>query len=415
MPLSLDIAKTHLLARVRQSAVSVLGVAMGVGFAIAMTSMMVGFQQDFVQRVIDNSPHIVMKDEYRVPPRQPVYLVYGDRSAINLRSQKPRDEVRGIKRAKSILKSLERWPGIDAAPTLETQVFLRYGSKDVSATLTGIDPERERRVTKIEEDITQGSLTALRTASNGIILGNGLRRKLGVALGDTVTAVSPEGVILRMKIVGIAKTGIVAIDDTIAYTLLKKAQILANRTNVINQIRMRADRVQEARAIAAQIERRYRYKTESWQEANEGIMGIFVIQDAIRYAVVGAILIVACFGIFNIISTVIFEKARDIAILKSIGFSEGDIQGIFLLEGVIVGVAGSLVGCALGYGLTLLMDSISFEVGGVVETQGFVLQYSIWDYVGSSAIAIAASTLATYIPARRAARVKPVDIIRGAA
>lgn len=414
MALALDIARTHLLARVRQSAVSVLGVAMGVGFAIAMTSMMVGFQQDFVQRVIDNSPHIIMKDEFRIPPKQPVYLVYPD-AAVSLRSVKPREEVRGIKRAQSILKSLENWPGLDLAPTLQTQVFLRFGSKDESATLTGIEPERERRVTKIENDLVAGSLNALLTSPNGVILGDGLRRKLGARMGDTITAVSPEGVIMRMKIVGVIKTGVIAIDDVTAYALLKKAQVLAKRTNVINQIRMRVDRVQAARTIAAQIERRYRYKTESWQEANEGVMGIFVIQDAVRYAVVGAILVVACFGIFNIISTVIFEKARDIAILKSIGFAEGDIRRIFLLEGVMVGVAGSLVGCLLGYGLTLVMASVRFEVGGVVEMQGFVLKYSVWDYVGASGIAIAASTLAAYIPARRAARVKPVDIIRGAA
>ncbi len=415
MALSLDIALTHLAARKRQTLVSVLGVAMGVGFFVAMSAMMQGFQQDFVNKIVDNTPYIVVKDEFRTPPRQPAQIAHAD-GAIKLHGVKPRDEIRGIKRAGQIVKVLQDWPGVAAAsPTLEGQLFLRYGGKEVSVSAIGIEPDKERRVTKIEKDIAEGSLDALKTTNNGVIVGAGVARKLGAQMHSIVTAVSPKGVILRMKIVGLIRTGIVQIDDSQAYLLLKKAQILQQRINVANRIRIKTLDLNRAHAIARQIEARYDYKAESWEEANSGVFGVFVIQNAVMYSTTGAILIVACFGIFNVISTVIFEKTRDIAILKSIGFEAGDIRRIFLFEGLAVGLIGSVFGCALGFGLTHLLGTIEFEIKAMVENKGFILKWSVWHYAIASAMAIVSAVLAAYIPARRAAGVNPVSIIRGAA
>ena len=144
-------------------------------------------------------------------------------------------------------------------------------------------------------------------------------------------------------------------------------------------------------------------------------IGVFFIQNMIMYSVTSAILIVACFGIFNIISTVIFEKTRDIAIMKSMGFAEGDIRGIFLLEGLALGALGALIGCALGLGLTYILSIIRFKAVGLVEIQQFILKWSVWHYVIASAIAMVSAVAAAYIPSRRAAKVNPVEIVRGAA
>jgi lipoprotein-releasing system permease protein len=305
--------------------------------------------------------------------------------------------------------------GLRVAPSLQGQVFLRYGSKDVSATLIGIDPERERRVTRIENDLTVGRLDDLRAVANGIILGDGLAYKIGVGPGDSVNAVSPTGVVLKMKVVGLFRTGITTMDNAIAYALLKKAQVLASRTNVVNQIRMRLDDVDAAERVAQAIEARFGYRTESWQEMNRNVLGIFVIQNGIMYSTTGAILVVAAFGIFNIIATVVLEKTRDIAILKSIGLDEGDIRQIFLIEGFLVGVVGALFGWAVGYGLTEVLASIRFDIEGFVRSQGFHLAYSLTHYLIAAGIAGTAAVAAAYLPARKAARVNPVDIVRGAA
>lgn len=414
MNLALDIALTHLRSRKRQTLVSVLGVAMGVGFFIAITALMQGFQEDFVRRVIDNSPHITMKDEYRAPPRQPAEIAHAG-AAIQLRGVKPKTEIRGIRRAGQIMEALAAWQGLAVSQVLQGQGFLRYGSKERSATITGIEPDRERLVTRLDKDIVAGSIEALKTAANGIILGKGLARRLAVEMNDTITVTSPIGVIMKMKVVGLSHTGVIAFDETSAYVLLKKNQVLQGKTNIVNQIRMRTDDVNTARAIAAKVEARFEYRTESWDEANEGVFGVFVIQNMIMYSVTGAILIVACFGIFNIISTVIFEKTRDIAIMKSMGFAEGDVRTIFLLEGLALGVIGAALGCALGLGLTYILSIVRFQAVGLVEIQKFILKWSIWHYVIASTIAVGSAVAAAYLPSRRAAKVNPVEIVRGAA
>ncbi len=412
MPLELSIALSHLMRRRRQTAISVLGVMLGVGFFIGISSMMQGFQNYFVEKVIDVQPHIVMKDEFRVPAPQPVRREYQD-AAVELTGLKPRDEVRGIRGARAVLAHVRQMPGVRVAPTFSGQVLLRYGAKDVSVTVNGIDPAAERRVTNLEKDMTLGSLDELYTTGNGIILGVGVAEKVGAVHGDTLTVVSPQNVVLKMKVVGIFSSGITTMDNFETYVLLKKAQILHNRPNVINRVRFRLDDIERAETIARGLEFQFGYRTESWKEASRNVLGIFVIQNGIMYSTIGAILIVACFGIFNVISTVVYEKSRDIAILKSMGFAERDILRVFVMEGLIAGVIGSVLGWALGYAIVEFLASLRFTIEGFVRGEGFFLYRTVWHYVIGAVIATASATFAAWLPARRAARLNPVDIVRG--
>jgi lipoprotein-releasing system permease protein len=412
MKLIIEIALTHLLHRKRQTIISILGVSLGVGFFIGMAAMMQGFQHYFVTKIIDVWPHITIKDEFRIPPIQPVQRLYQN-GAIALHGLKPQEEVRGIRDGETIVDALNKKDGLYAAPTLRAQAFLRYGSKDVSTTVVGIDPDKERWVSQLEKDLIRGDLNALYSVSNGIIMGEGVADKLGAEMNNIISVISPAGIILRMKVVGIFRTGITAIDNFDTYTLLKKAQILQNRPNVINQIRIRLENVDTAGKIAGQIEAQYRYRTESWKETYQNVLGIFVIQNGIMYSTVGAILIVAGFGIFNIISTIIHEKARDIAILKSIGFAEEDIRLTFLLEGLIVGLIGTLLGWGLGHLIVIGLGSIEFDIEGFVKTEGFILYETYLQYGVAGGLALLASSLAAFLPARKAAQLNPVDIIRG--
>jgi len=414
MMLVLDIAFGHLRKRKRQTVVSILGVALGVGFFIAIAAMMQGFQQYFVKKIIDVSPHIVMKDEFRSAPQQPVERLYGD-GAVSLAGVKPRNEPRGIKDGQATTAELARLPGVAAAPSLQGQIFLRYGSRDVSATLIGIEPDLERRVTNIEGDLIAGRLDDLHSAANGIILGEGLADKVGARRGDTLSVVSPAGVALKMKVVGVLRSGVTTVDNFFAYALLKKAQVLQDRPNVVNQIRLHLADVETAQDLARRIEARFGYRTEAWQETNQNVLGIFIIQNGIMYSTTGAILVVAAFGIFNIISTVVLEKTRDIAILKSIGLEERDIQAVFLLEGLLIGILGAMLGWGTGFGLTELLGTVRFEIEGFVKSQGFYLSYSVTHYLIAAGVAVAAATFAAYLPARKAARLSPIAILRGAA
>lgn len=414
MELLLELARGMLRRRRRQTLVSVSGVALGVAFFIAIAALMRGFQTYFVNQIIDVAPHITVKDDTRTPPAQPAEIALA-MGAVQVHGVKPRDRIRGIRAAGDKLAMLEAMEGVAAAPVLQGQALLRYGSRDVSASLTGIDPLRHARVSNIEKDMIAGRLEDLRTTANGIIIGDGLAWKLGAQIGDTITAVSPAGVTLSMKIVGLFRTGIQNVDQASGFTLLKVNQVLQNRPNVINQILLRLEDVRQAEPLARQIEARFGDRTESWEEQNRNILTVFVIQNAIMYSVVGAILLVAAFGIYNIISTVVFEKTRDIAILKSLGFTEGDIQRLFLVQGIIAGILGAIVGCLLGALMVEALAQVRFGTETPAGNDRFILARDWRVYVAASLFAVAAAGIAAVIPARRASRLDPVQVVRGAA
>ncbi len=414
MRLILDLARGMLSRRRRQTLVSVLGVALGVAFFIAIASLMRGFQTYFIQQVIDVQPHIVIKDETRRPLPQAAELALLD-GAVEINGVKPRDRVRGIRSAGEKIAVLEAIPGAAVAPILSGPVLLRYGSRDVSISVTGIEPARYRQVANLEKDMLQGRLEDLRSAANGLIIGDALAVRLGVQMGDSVIAVSPRGVSLQMKIVGIFHTGLVSLDQSVGYTLLKVNQTLQDRPNVVNQILLRLADVTRAEPLAREIEARFGDRTESWEEQNRNILTVFVIQNAIMYSVTGAILLVAAFGIYNIISTVVFEKTRDIAILKSLGFTERDVQVLFLVQGVIAGLLGAALGCLLGQLMIEGLGQVRFRTETPAGNDRFLLAQDWRIFAVASFFAVASAAIAAVIPARRAARLDPVQIVRGAA
>lgn len=410
---SLSVA--YLTSRKRQAVISILGVTFGVAFFIALFSMLKGLQEYFIQQVIDVSPHIVMRDEFRQAPEQPITGLYPS-VPVEIRGLKPKEEIRGIRHADQISKYLQKKPGFHVSPVLVGQSFLRYGGKDVPTRLNGVDPLLEKEASTIEKNLLSGSFDNLLTESNGIIIGKGLADKLGARTGARLSVVSSVGSILSMKVVGIFRTGITSLDQNESFALLKKVQILEKKENTINEIRIRLNKVDDAEKYAAEIENVFDYRTESWQEINSGIFGVFVIQKIVMYSTITVILLVAGFGIYNIISTIVNEKVKDIAILLSLGFSRKDIAGIFVYQGIIVGIIGVLLGWLLGAILTELLAAYPINLEGsqlFIQTRGLIMYRSLWQYVISALFAFSSTILASYLPAQKAASLNPVDIIRG--
>jgi lipoprotein-releasing system permease protein len=213
--------------------------------------------------------------------------------------------------------------------------------------------------------------------------------------------------------VGFFHSGVRQFDDGSAYVLTKTGQILAQQTGLINELHVRVADPMTARDIASRIENDTGYKSVSWQEANEDLISTFVIRNIIMYTVVGAILLVASFGTYNIISTITHEKARDIAILKSLGLRQSTVRSIFVIEAVIIGLAGALAGFGLGYLLCLALGAIRIT-NPFVDSDHLPLAYEWLHYALAGGVALVSSVGAGYQPARKAARQHPVEIIRGA-
>ncbi|MBB3407281.1 lipoprotein-releasing system permease protein [Rhizobium sp. BK316] len=412
MPLILDIAVTHIVGRGRQTVVAVLGVAVGVGFSIAMAALMQGGQDDFIRQLVDTMPHVDITDEHRTARRQPAEDVF---TSVAISGLRPRDDRRGIINPTAATARLESWVPGRFAESLKAQGVIRYSSREVGAAIIGIDPEREPGVSPIVEDFVKGSFAALTAGGNNVVIGETMAGRLGAGLGDTITAVSSEGLTRDFKIVGLFHTGTTARDEGEAYLLLKNAQILSARPNAINEIRIKLDDPNHAPDVARRAEAELGYKAVAWQEANESILEALVVRNVIMYTVVGAIMLVAGFGIYNIISTITHEKARDIAIMKSLGFPESDMRRMFLLEGMAIGAAGSAIGCAFGLSMTYALSLIRFEIAATgQEITRLPIAWSTLHYVIASAFALGSAAVAGYLPARRAAHLNPVEIIRGA-
>jgi lipoprotein-releasing system permease protein len=396
--------------RVRQTGFAVAGVATGVGFSIMMAALMQGSQDDFTNRLVNTLPHITVSDERRVPPKQPAESMF---EAVQIYGLAPEARRRGIKNPLATMAALEAWLPGNVAPSVKVQGIIRYANRDMGTSVIGIDPAREVAVSELAKQMRGAPLTALFRATNAIVLGDRLAEKIGARIGANITIQTSEGARISAQVVGFFHSGLRQMDEGTAYVLVKTGQILAQQTGLINELRVRLRDPMVSREIAQRIEGDTGYKSVSWQEAHEDLLSTFLIRNIIMYTVVGAILLVASFGTYNIISTITHEKARDIAIMKSLGLRETTVRAIFVVEALIIGAVGAAAGFVLGYLLCVALGSVEIR-NPFVDMTRLPLTYAYWHYIVAGLAALISSVAAGYLPARKAARQHPVDIIRGA-
>ncbi|ARR53344.1 ABC transporter permease [Rhizorhabdus wittichii DC-6] len=410
--LLLEIALRHLLGRRRQTIVAILGVAVGVGFFLAVSAMMIGSQRDFIDRLIDSAPHIIVSDELRSPPAQPGLVAYRG-GAVLLRGYRTRNEARGLRGWPLILGVARAAPGVIASPSLTGGVTLQLGGRQEALAIVGIEPDLEARISTISDRLREGHLSDLAAAPGGLIVGEELAARFGLKIGDVVVATPPTGRSRSLRIVGLFKRGQAGLADQAGYMLLREAQSLLGRPFIVNRIGVRLSDPDQAEVVAGQLEKRFGYKAESWQARSADLLSLLVTRNVIMYSVVGAILLVASFGIYTAVSNSVVDKRRDIAILRAIGFSAADLQLLFVIEGLLLAVTGVMLGWLLGYGLMALLGSLRFPIAGDVEH--LPLDRSARQYAIAAGASLLAGSVAAWLPARKTARVDPVDILRGAA
>ncbi len=410
MKLVLTIAWTHVRRRARQTLVAIAGVTTGVGFSIMMAAIMEGSQDDFIRTLVDALPHISVTDELREPNKQPANIIY---RAAEFHGLTPEVRRPGIKNPMATIASLRSWVPGALTPSVQSKAVLRFAGRNLTITVIGIDPRTEADVSNLVSHMRQGTLASLYRASNAILLGDRLARKIGARVNSNITLASAEGATMNATVVGTFHSGFRAADETTGYVLLKAAQILERQTGIVNEIRVRTRDPMEARLISERIGEQTGYKSISWQEAQEDLLSAITIRNVLMYTIVGAILLVASFGTYNIISTITHEKARDIAILKSLGFRDRTIRSIFIIEAVMIGLVGAILGWIFGYLLTRGLASLEFS-NPFSDNNHLPVLYSTKHYLLATGVASISSLVAGYFPARAAARLHPVDIIRGA-
>jgi lipoprotein-releasing system permease protein len=410
------IAIRYFLAHKRQSLVCIAGVTIGVMMFVTMSAMMEGFKDKFIVETVESSGHVIVHDEPRETRTKILEKYYANPNAlIDVRGVKPRDKVEKIKNPTGLLATLRRLPGVvAAAPQVSGSVIATYGTKTHTLEVFGVEPDQTVRATTIGANVVTGSFSRLKTTADGVILGRGVSEVLGARLDDTITLASSTGGKTTARVVGIFDTGVTPVDYGRGYMLLSDAQTLLDKRNVVNEVIIRTNDYTRARALATQIEGISGYKTESWQEANANFLKIFNVQTVITYFITGALLVVAAFGVLNILIMAVLERVNDIAILKSFGLSRQDITFVYVLQGLVIGFLGSSLGIGLGKLAIEGLRRLPIQIEGLVKAEGLLMSETRSLYVTAFVCAMTVTMLAAVYPARRAAKYDPVEVIRGA-
>ena len=412
----LSIAKTHLLSKIKQTATAALGVTFGIGAYITLVCFMTGLNAMLDDLILNQTPHIHIYNEIEPSKKQPIALYDEFNNSLNVvHSIKPKLSQKKIHNALPIINYLEDNENVvGALPQIKTQIFYIAGSIELGGNLTGINPLDEARLFNMGDYIVEGSAKSLQNTDNGILLGIGIAKKMSLKVGDRVQVSPINGGVFPLKIVGFYQSGIADIDAIQSFANIKTVQrILGKSKNYITDINVKLNDISRAEVLSSAIEKQFKLKAIDIKTANAQFETGTSIRNLITYAVSITLLIVAGFGIYNILNMLIYEKMNDIAILKATGFSGKDVQLIFMSQAMIIGFVGGTLGLLIGLGLASFINTIPFQTEALPTVETYPINLNPLFFVIGFSFAMVSTFLAGYLPSKKAKKIDPVKIIRG--
>ena len=412
----LNISKTHLLTKIKQTSIAALGVTFGIGSYITLVCFMTGLNTMLDDLILNQTPHIHVYNEIEPSKKQPVSLYDDLKESFNvIHSIKPKLSQKKIHNALPIINYLESNKEVHGAlPQIKTQIFYIAGSIELGGNLTGINPIDEARLFNMKDYIVEGSAEALENTDNSILLGIGIAKKMALKVGDRVQVSPINGGVFPLKIVGFYQSGIADLDAIQSFTNIKTVQgILGEATNYITDINVKLYDIEQAIPLAKKIEQQFKLKAIDIKTANAQFETGTTVRNLITYAVSITLLIVAGFGIYNILNMLIYEKMNDIAILKATGFSGKDVQLIFMSQAMIIGFVGGVLGLLIGFGLASLIATIPFQTEALPTVETYPINMNPLFFIIGFSFAMISTFFAGYLPSKKAKKIDPVKIIRG--
>ena len=414
--LNIRIAYYLLIARWRQTLVAAIGVTFSIAMFIALLSFMTGLNKLLDDLFLNRTPHIRLYNEVQQNPHQPINLSAAYKSYYNfISSIKTSNSREDIYNSAAILKALAIDPRVEGVSSkITTPAFFNNGTARLNGMIYGIDVTAENKQFHFYDYIVKGQPTNLNTVPNSIIVGKALAEVLLIDIGDMVYLTTSAGTVFPLKLVALYQSGITDLDKITAFTSLTTTQrLLGKPANYLTDIQIRLHRVQDAPALAKEYRELFGTKAEDIQAANAEFDTGTRIRTLISYVVGITLLIVAGFGIYNILNMMIYEKMDSIAILKATGFSGGDVKRIFLFIALSIGLFGGVLGLMCGYGLSSVIDAIPFNPESLPTVKTYPVTYNPVYYFIGIVFSIVTTYLAGSFPAAKAGKVDPVVIIRG--
>ena len=411
-----SIAKSLLLARWKQTLVAAIGVTFSITMFITLLSFMTGLNDLLDGLILNRTAHIRLYNDIKPNKNQPVNSTPAFKNSYNfIHSLKSGNSRQEIYNSAAIIKTIhEDKRVLGLAPRITAQVFFNDGTTDITGVINGIDVEAESNLFHFEEYVTSGTAIDIKNVSNSIILGKGLAEKLLANLGDVVQVTTSKGERFSLKVVGYFQSGLLELDKVQSYASLATTQkLLGKPNNYITDINVKLKDIKLAPPVAKEFAQRFSADAEDIQTANSQFETGSFIRTLISYTVGITLLVVAGFGIYNILNMMIYEKMDSIAILKATGFSGRDVKRIFLLISLTIGFFGGLTGLFFGFALSVTIDQIPFNTAALPTISTYPINYNPVFYFIGSVFSLLTTYMAGWFPARKASKVDPVIIIRG--
>jgi lipoprotein-releasing system permease protein len=404
----LYIAMRFLLHRKRTLLLSLAGVVFGVAIFIGTQAQTQGFAKYFIDSSLGSSGAVLLRSRFR--PRSPM-LVPPKNSKVQ---ETNRSYFEGINDASAIMRVSRQFSNVvSCSPVLRGTLSARSGFENATVDLFGIDPALHLQTTDLSHQIVEGNFNDFRNNLNSVILGSKLASTLDVSAGETVQLLPPGGEYRRFLVAAVARSGIGAIDVNRVYAHARVAQTLLHKPYTATMIIYKLRDPQRAPDLAHHFETLFQHDTQSWQERDQSTLQLFLTLRVSAGITVSLIILLAGFGIFNVLTMTVLSKVREIAILRSMGYRRIDISAIFLWQGAMIAVAGSILGCILGAAVTWGISHIPIRIRGLLYADHFLVTWDWRHYASATLLALVAVTLASYVPARRAAELPPVVTLRG--
>ena len=384
-----------------QTALVLGGTTVGVAVLIFLTALIGGLQRTLIAQTLSAQAHVLLKAPERAARPLPTPGTVADRV------EKVPDRIRSIEQWQQVLRSVESMPGVVAAtPTAAGSAFASRGSATKSVALRGIDPPSFQRVIEIAPKMVAGRFALEGTEA---IIGTVLASDLGVAVGDKIRLSTPEGRGDVFTIAGVFDLGNKDVNQRWVFVPLRSAQTMLDVPGGVTTIEAKVGEIFDAERLAREIERGHGLAADSWMSLNQQLLVGLRSQSASSWMIQVLVVLAVALGIASVLGVSVIQKSREIGILKATGTTTRTVQRIFLLEGAIVGAAGSVLGSILGSAMGLAFANLARGPAGAPL---FPVDLTPWLYLGASAVAIVTGTAAAWFPATRAARLDPAEVIR---
>lgn len=411
---NLRIAIRFLVAKKRSMAMSLAGIVFGVGFFIVTQAQTSGFEEFFIRTILGTDGAIRIEDRFQDTLRSMEAAGEDGGSGFLISQRESRNYIPGVQESRTIRSELEAFASVTAISEVVTGNVLAegVGQRSDPAKVLGINLDDHLNASDLAEQIIRGDIEDFRANPTGILIGLKLALRLQLESGDNVV-LETHGEKRRFRIAAIYETGVTDIDRVRIYMHMTAARSLLRKPHGVSYMQINVDDRDRAPAIAWHIEQVLKHNAISWQEREKVWLDVFRALRISSAITVSSIILISGLGMFNTLAMIVMEKTKEISILRSMGYTRKDISRIFLWQGALVLLAGSILGVGLGALLTYGVSNVPIRIRGIFSTDSFVVNWSIWHYVAAVVTAMVVVMFASLVPARRAARLEPGDVIRG--